>query len=355
MRRTGRLLVVVSLIGGLMAAAGPVQADEVEEIGYVITGTITVEGQSPGFPVLCDPDPSAFGWCGDFEFDESRSIGDPIAIRYVVDPDTGDTFEADETRGLYEGALQHLEIEVAGDPLVSSGQPGINSVAVGNNLEGFGDGYQIASTTAELDILVVDGDGSTLMSDLLVQPIGDLQALIANHGSDSGMFSITVGEWDGVSDFIETHTEIYRFDVSWIQLDIPDSDGDGVLDDADNCPDVVNPDQANFDSDGLGDACDPNDDNDGVLDGDDVCAETLIPDPVIPTSGELGVNRYALTDGDTTFDTNTAQNDGAIYTLDRTRGCSATQIADALGLGKSHYEKGITRSVLESWIAGLNG
>ncbi len=36
----------------------------------------------------------------------------------------------------------------------------------------------------------------------------------------------------------------------------PDSDGDGVLDSEDNCPDVFNPDQADADGDGIGDACD---------------------------------------------------------------------------------------------------
>ena len=38
---------------------------------------------------------------------------------------------------------------------------------------------------------------------------------------------------------------------------VVDTDGDGVPDATDNCPTVSNPDQADFDSDGLGDACDP--------------------------------------------------------------------------------------------------
>ena len=37
----------------------------------------------------------------------------------------------------------------------------------------------------------------------------------------------------------------------------PDADGDGIIDDCDNCPDVFNPDQADTDGDGVGDACEP--------------------------------------------------------------------------------------------------
>jgi len=37
----------------------------------------------------------------------------------------------------------------------------------------------------------------------------------------------------------------------------PDDDNDGVLDAADNCPLTFNPDQADFDLDGIGDTCDP--------------------------------------------------------------------------------------------------
>lgn len=43
---------------------------------------------------------------------------------------------------------------------------------------------------------------------------------------------------------------------------------------SDNCPDVDNPDQADFDNDGLGDACDDDDDNDGILDVVDDCPNT---------------------------------------------------------------------------------
>jgi hypothetical protein len=57
-----------------------------------------------------------------------------------------------------------------------------------------------------------------------------------------------------------------------------DTDGDGVCDDADNCPNVANPDQSDFDSDGIGDVCDADSDGDGIADGLDNCQFSLNPD-----------------------------------------------------------------------------
>lgn len=48
-----------------------------------------------------------------------------------------------------------------------------------------------------------------------------------------------------------------------------DTDGDGVADCADNCPDVANESQMDTDGDGTGDACDSDDDNDGIPDSID--------------------------------------------------------------------------------------
>lgn len=49
---------------------------------------------------------------------------------------------------------------------------------------------------------------------------------------------------------------------------------------SDNCPGIDNEDQADFDNDGIGDACDDDDDNDGVLDVDDECLDTPENDAV---------------------------------------------------------------------------
>ena len=56
----------------------------------------------------------------------------------------------------------------------------------------------------------------------------------------------------------------------------PDNDDDGVIDDFDNCPLDHNPDQDDFDGDGDGDICDADTDGDGVVDGQDVCLGTVV-------------------------------------------------------------------------------
>ena len=50
-----------------------------------------------------------------------------------------------------------------------------------------------------------------------------------------------------------------------------DDDGDGVIDEVDNCPRVTNVGQLDTDNDGNGDACDDDDDDDGAADDEDNC------------------------------------------------------------------------------------
>ena len=76
-----------------------------------------------------------------------------------------------------------------------------------------------------------------------------------------------------------------------------DPDEDGSFSEVDNCPDDANADQADFDGDGVGDACDDTD-GDGVLDDIDPCPE--VPhDPLIDTNDNDIPDGCEDTDGDT--------------------------------------------------------
>ncbi len=94
-----------------------------------------------------------------------------------------------------------------------------------------------------------------------------------NHSSGSARILLTSDFFnDADSDF-----KLSAYD--------PDDDQDGFLDGDDNCPSVINIDQSDSDSDGIGDACDfvigIDTDNDGWSDSDEVACGT---DPVLASS-----------------------------------------------------------------------
>ena len=92
-------------------------------------------------------------------------------------------------------------------------------------------------------------------------------------------------------------------------------------------------------------------DSDGIPDNEDICPDTVIPEAV-PTV-RLGVNRFALTNNDTTFDTRapTGKRPPRVFTTADTAGCSCEQIITEQGLGQDHTSSGCSLSAMEEWIA----
>jgi hypothetical protein len=95
-------------------------------------------------------------------------------------------------------------------------------------------------------------------------------------------------------------------------------------------------------------------DGDGVDDDDDYCAGTVIPESM-PTNS-LGVNRFALLDGDNEFDTTSSigNGPGRSYSTADTAGCSCTQIIEAQGLGLGHTYHGCSISAMDDWLMLVN-
>jgi hypothetical protein len=132
----------------------------------------------------------------------------------------------------------------------------------------------------------------------------DLSGNFLEINPEEGKFAIT-----GL-----THLVDQSFNIPWIPIDVSadgtfvgnfatagvdesdvyDLDEDGVPDSQDNCPNDANPDQEDFDGDGLGDACDQlcpadpeNDpDGDGVCQGVDNCDDVYNPAPQANCNGD---------------------------------------------------------------------
>lgn len=130
--------------------------------------------------------------------------------------------------------------------------------------------------------------------DALAQPITGI-TYPTGHAArgvwDSNFDSVSVAVAAGNVDFTLSTANGFldQVRVFTTSTAVADADGDGVDDAADNCPLVSNADQANFDGDSEGDACDEDDDNDGVADVADTC----------PLDSSLGLDA----DGDGCLDT----------------------------------------------------
>ena len=110
--------------------------------------------------------------------------------------------------------------------------------------------------------------------------VSDRWGTIMSYGAKvlGGLFSDPARDCEGVpcgvgNDEVDAahavkSLDLVRFQVAATRVGKPDTDGDGIVDEADALPDDP-ADWVDFDGDGVGDVADPDDDNDGVADADD--------------------------------------------------------------------------------------
>jgi len=137
------------------------------------------------------------------------------------------------------------------------------------------------------DMEFVDSSNGTTLSSFSV--IGDLKPKETVSFEESY-------NWlsDTPVDIIVTTARGNSYKIEDVFMTARDSDGDGILDDVDNCPTVSNSPQTDSNSDGVGDACDA--DSDGVRDN----IEALVGGAGIEVSG--GQLMYAIQFSDGTIE-----------------------------------------------------
>ena len=106
---------------------------------------------------------------------------------------------------------------------------------------------------------------------------------------------------------------------------VVDSDGDGVPDGQDNCPTVSNPNQADKDNDGIGDACDSTDDTDS--DGDGI-PDTTDNCPNVSNANQADKDNDGIGDACDSTDDTDSDGDGIPDTTDNCPNVSNANQAD---------------------------
>ena len=187
---------------------------------------------SAGLQVIDIRNPAAPLRVGGFDTAGSaRSVAVAGDYAYVADSDAG---------------LQVIDIRNPAAPLWVGG---VDTDGYANSVAVAGDYAYVADDLAGLQVIDIRNPAAPLR--------------VGGFDTEGDALSVAVaGDYVYVADYDR---------LVILRIQDTDSDRDGIPDATDNCPQLGNADQANFDRDPLGDACDPDDDNDRVPDTTD-CA-----------------------------------------------------------------------------------
>jgi cysteine-rich repeat protein len=262
------------------------EQDGCDDCGIEARPNILNDGPDLDNDSLCDPsDPDDDG--DGFSDIHEEICGTSPRERFSIPPDT-------DQDGLCDNGvdpdddndnLTDLEEDANGNGRVDLGET--NPRLTDSDSDGVNDDEDNCPVTFNADQLNTD-------SNLEQQPgalvFGDPQGDVCDDNDDN----------DALTDAQEDSNDNQSYDPGLeTNPKDPDTDDDGVVDGVDNCPFVVNPDQANSDlvlaqdpasgvnGDELGDACDIDDDNDGLTDSEEINLGTLIANPDSDSDGRL--------------------------------------------------------------------
>ena len=182
---------------------------------------------------------------------------------------------------------------------------------------GGGPNFNSTATFYDLDLLLYDVTGSQTLVMSSASQIDNTENIWTSlqAGRD---YLLQVIPKAGQSNF--------QWDYALAWQIATDTDGDGISDTQDNCPDTSNTDQADMDGDTIGDACDSDIDGDGTPNG----ADAFPYDPAEDTDTDSdGIGNNADTDDD---------NDGLLDTEEVALGTDPL-IADTDGDGLSDFDE----------------